>query len=71
MMPHESEIDVFPDRCEELIQQIFAQCQQNAPNYKVSFDEFRSALKKAVRKYLMNRGGDLPSVDDVEKFLKE
>jgi RNA polymerase sigma factor (sigma-70 family) len=69
MNPHENKIDELLCQCETLIEQMFEKCRQNAPNYEVSFQQFKSALEKSVKKYLVKEEEYLPDVEEIKTFL--
>jgi len=71
MVPHENKTDELLCQCETLIKQIFEQCRQNAPNYEVSFQQFKSALETSVKKYLIKEEEYLPDVEEIKTFLGE
>jgi RNA polymerase sigma factor (sigma-70 family) len=69
MLPQENKLEALLQECEPLIQSMFAQCQQTAPDYEVTFDQFKSALQRSVEKYLIKGCESLPTIEEVREFL--
>ncbi|MDM7921285.1 MAG: hypothetical protein QUS14_03210 [Pyrinomonadaceae bacterium] len=53
------------------IEDIFAKCSENAPNFGVQLDCFRSSLLKTLSKYLGSSGEDAPTKDETAAFLDQ
>jgi RNA polymerase sigma factor, sigma-70 family len=53
------------------MEEIFARCHENAPNFGVRLECFVESLKKTARKYLLADESDLPPVEEVSTFLRE
>jgi hypothetical protein len=60
------------NQCEAVMDEIFARCAENAPNFGVRNDCFKESLRKTARKYLFTNeaAGDV-AVGEVENFLRE
>lgn len=58
------------DETEVVINELFAACSQNAPNFGVSHESFKESLQKTVRKYLLPNNPDITSAE-VNNFLRE
>jgi RNA polymerase sigma-70 factor len=71
MLPETNPIEQLLTRCEPVMNEIFARCYENAPNFGVRQDCFRDSLKKNARKYFLTDENDLPSVEEVSAFLRE
>lgn len=51
---------------------LYARCTEAAPNYGVSAEDFRTALRMAADKYLVDQvSGAAPTADEVRQFLGE
>ena len=60
------------DDCTREINALYAQCAEAAPNYGVSLEDFKAALRMAVGKYLVDdASGAAPSAEEVRQFLGE
>jgi RNA polymerase sigma-70 factor len=60
------------DDCAQDINALYARCREAAPNYGVSPEDFRAALRQAIDKYLVDHtSGDAPSADRIREFLGE
>jgi RNA polymerase sigma-70 factor len=59
------------NQCEAVMDEIFARCSENAPNFGVRSDCFRESLKKTARKYLFSGDPTDITVDEVKNFLRE
>jgi RNA polymerase sigma-70 factor len=59
------------DQCDDVIDEIFARCSENAPNFGVSRDWFRETLHRTVRKYLFSNNQNPLTVTEVKSFLRE
>ncbi len=56
--------------CESVMKELYAECLENAPNYGVQEECFKTSLSKSVQKYLINSSDTLPTLDEAEKFLR-
>lgn len=60
------------EECTADMDALYAQCVANAPNYGIQADEFKTTLRGAVEKYLVDReNGITPTAEEVRKFLSE
>lgn len=57
--------------CEPVINEIFARCAQNTPNFGVREDCFKDSLKKTVRKYLSTASFETPTTKEITDFLQQ
>ena len=58
--------------CAADIDALHAACAQVAPNYGISSETFRVAVRTAIDKYLVDQeNGDAPTPQDVRQFIKE
>jgi RNA polymerase sigma-70 factor len=58
--------------CTDEMNAIYARCTEVAPNYGVSVEDFRAALRMAADKYLVDHlSGASPTADEVRQFLGE
>jgi RNA polymerase sigma-70 factor len=57
--------------CETVINEIFARCAQNAPNFGVRDECFKNSLKKTVQKYLCTISAETSSIKELTDFLQQ
>jgi RNA polymerase sigma-70 factor (ECF subfamily) len=70
-MPIQKLESVF-DECAADMDELFARCVENAPNYGIQADDFKATLRGAVEKYLVDREtGATPTANEVRQFLSE
>jgi RNA polymerase sigma-70 factor (ECF subfamily) len=59
-------------QCAADIDALYARCAGAAPNYGLTPEDFRAAIRVAIEKYLFgDEGADAPSADDVRQFVNE
>jgi RNA polymerase sigma-70 factor len=71
MSPEIIQHDHLLNQCDDVIEELFAQCHQNAPNYGVHPECFKESLHRTVRKYLFSGNSNSLTVNDVKEFLNE
>lgn len=69
MTPEVSQKDNLINQCEVLMDEIFARCSENAPNFGVEKDSLKDSFKKTLNKFLFSSSDELPSVDETKNFL--
>jgi RNA polymerase sigma-70 factor len=70
MSPDVTSSDALLNNCEDVMDEIFARCSENAPNFGVRRDCFKDSLRKTAHKFILNSGGDSPpSVEEIKDFL--
>jgi RNA polymerase sigma-70 factor len=58
--------------CAADIDALYARCSEAAPNYDISVDAFRAAIRTAIDKYLVDQeSGNAPSASEVRQFIGE
>lgn len=57
--------------CEDVVAEIYAKCNENAPNFGVSLEWFTESLHRTARKYLFANSTNPLTVADVKSFLRE
>ena len=62
--------DLFRE-CESVINEIYARCSENAPNFGIAVEHLRDSLCKTIRKYIENNASEKPSAEDVKGFLRQ
>ena len=72
MSAENSRSESLLSQCEPVMDEIFARCVENAPNFGVRSDCFKESLRKTARKYLFtNDADDDTTAQEVENFLRE
>src|SRR5215212_9479802 len=71
MSPETNQIDELLNQCESVMEEVFARCAENAPNFGVRLECFKESLKKTARKYLFIDAANPPSVEEVCAFFRE
>lgn len=59
------------NECESVMDEIFARCAENAPNFGVRSEYFKESLRKTANKYLFSNGSSDIKLDEVKNFLNE
>lgn len=57
--------------CESVINEIFARCAENAPNFGVRNECFRTSLNKTAQKYLSTAASENPTNKELADFLQQ
>ncbi len=53
------------------IADLYARCHENAPNFGVTLESFRSSINKTAEKYLIGASSDSVSADELNDFLAQ
>lgn len=69
MTPEVSPKDNLIAQCEGLMDEIFARCTENAPNFGVRENCLRESFKKTLNKFLFSATNELPSPGETKNFL--
>ena len=68
MPPESTQHEHLLDKCEPVMDAIFARCTENAPNFDVPADSLKNSLRKTVGKFI-SASDDVPSLEEIENFL--
>ncbi len=60
--------DLIED-CSSLMDEIFARCAENAPNFGVRLDCFKTSLQKTLQRFISAALTDEPKIEEVKEFL--
>ncbi len=71
MSPETAKHDDLINQCENTMNEIFAQCAENAPNFGVLVDCFKDSLRKSSRKYLSINSSEKATVEELNDFLQQ
>lgn len=69
MSPDTTQYALLLDKCEPVMDEIFARCTENAPNFGVRADALKESLKKTARKFLFASSGEIPSFEETRDFF--
>ena len=69
MTPETSPKDNLLAQCEDVMDEIFARCTENAPNFGVREDCLKESLRKTAHKFLFNLSDELPELEQTREFL--
>ncbi len=71
MSPEAAKHDDLINQCENTMNEIFARCAENAPNFGVLVDCFKDSLRKSSRKYLSINSSEKATVEELNDFLQQ
>lgn len=57
------------DKCESVMEEIFARCNENAPNFGITRDSLKASLRKTIQKYILKNYSETPSFEEIKDFL--
>jgi len=69
MSPEAIQTEDLLRECESVIDEIYARCVENAPNFDVRLDCFKKSLEKTIGKYLYSISSEKPVFGEVKEFL--
>ena len=56
-------------QCEDVMNEIFARCNENAPNFGVRENCLKDSFKKTLNRFLFGLSDELPSVEETRNYL--
>ncbi len=71
MSPEATKHDDLINQCENTMNEIFAQCAENAPNFGVLVDCFKDSLRKSSRKFLSINSSEKVTSEELNDFLRQ
>jgi RNA polymerase sigma-70 factor len=71
MSPEITQYEDLFSECESVMDEIYARCYENAPNFGISSEHLKESLCRTVRKYLQNNVSDKPAAEEVKEFLQQ
>jgi RNA polymerase sigma-70 factor len=71
MSPEITRHEILLKTCSPAIDELFAVCNENAPNFGVEIECFREAIEKTIRKYLFSNDDNGLSKEDLVGFINE
>ena len=63
-----TKLEGFLIECESVLDDIFARCAQNAPNFGVHEGYFKNSLKRTLQKYLSTISSEPPTMVEANDF---
>ncbi len=70
MSPEVKQNERLISDCESVMKELYTACVENAPNFSVQEECFKSSLAKSVQKFLINSSDEVPTQQEAEKFLR-
>ena len=70
MSPENKIQENFLKDCEGVMEELYAGCLENAPNFGVQEECFKASLRKSITKFLINSSEKMPTIEEAEAFLK-
>jgi len=62
--------DLFLD-CESVMDEIYARCVENAPNFGTSVEHLKASFCKTIRKFIQNNPSENIKAEEVKDFLRQ
>ena len=69
MTPEVSPKDNLVLQCEDVMNEIFARCAENAPNFGVRENCLKDSFKKTLNRFLFGMSDELPSLEETRNYL--
>lgn len=70
MSPETIKHEDLLDECESVMEEIFARCSSNAPDFGVFIECFKTSLRKSVCKFIEAKSSEAPSIEEIHDFLE-
>jgi RNA polymerase sigma-70 factor len=71
MSPETIQNEDFFTECEFVIDEIYAHCRENAPNFGVSADQLKDSLCRTVSRFVQTNAAEKPSIEEIKDFLRQ
>lgn len=71
MSPEATQYEDLFLECESVMDEIYARCVENAPNYGLSNEHLKTSLCKTIRRYAQNNPSEKPQIEEVKEFLQQ
>lgn len=71
MSPEIVQNDHLLNECDDVIDELFTRCYENAPNFGTRPECFKESLQRTVRKYLFSGNSNPLTLNEVKNFLRE
>jgi RNA polymerase sigma-70 factor len=56
-------------KCESVMDEIYSRCNENAPNYGLNSDCFKTSLRRTAERYIVKNSSESPKVEEIKEFL--
>ncbi|NNE68589.1 MAG: hypothetical protein HKN33_18635 [Pyrinomonadaceae bacterium] len=70
MTPEKEQPQTLPDSCEGILNELYAACVEQAPNFGVDSETLCESLRKSVQKFVVGPSNGEATEAEIEKFLK-
>jgi len=71
MSPETIQDEILSPECESVMDQIYARCSENAPNFGNTVEHLKDSLSRTVRRHLQTSQAEKPAVDEIKFFLRQ
>ena len=71
MSPETIQNEEFFPECESIMDEIYARCKENAPNFGITSEHLKDSLCRTVRRFIQNGAPEKPSTDEIKDFLRQ
>jgi RNA polymerase sigma-70 factor (ECF subfamily) len=71
MSPETIQNEEFLPECESVMDEIYARCKENAPNFGITSEHLKDSLCRTVRRFLQNSQAEKPSITEIKDFLRQ
>ncbi len=71
MSPETTQYENLFSECESVMDEIYARCIENAPNFGISAEHLKDSLCRTVSKYLQNNVSEKPTTEEIKDFLRQ
>ncbi len=71
MSPENIQNEEFFPECESVMDEIYARCRENAPNFGITSDYLKDSLCRTVRRFVQNSVEEKPSIGEIKDFLRQ
>jgi RNA polymerase sigma-70 factor len=71
MSPETTQYEDFFPECESVMDEIYARCRENAPNFGITAEQLKESLCRTIRKYLQNSPEQRPAAEEIKEFLRQ
>ena len=71
MSPETIQNEEFFPECESVMDEIYARCRENAPNFGITSEHLKDSLCRTVRRFVQNSVAEKPSITEIKDFLRQ
>ena len=71
MSPETIEYEDFFPECESVMDEIYARCKENAPNFGITAEHLKDSLSRTVRRFVQTSAEEKPAIREIKDFLRQ